>query len=186
MLHDMFAVSGMDTQRGTRAQTKQKQKKPTFNQAEKGQLLTGPRLIRTQFQNFFFFLGAKGKEQNQEWGLQKKTSVINDTAEQKRGMRERMITRAMQYWEPFCPNRSLYFIMFHLNTNHNSKKGQKKKKSIWWMFYRDLHEAKKIKIILKDLYNFSLNKSSTQKNPKNSKGSTIYIWKTYCCCENHF
>lgn len=75
---------------------------------------------------FFFFLGAKGKEQNQEWGLQKKTSVINDTAEQKRGMRERMIIRAMQYWEPFCPNRSLYFIMFHLNTNHNSKKGQKK------------------------------------------------------------
>lgn len=57
MLHDMYAVSGMDTQCGTRAQ-----KNKAYKQAEKGQLLTGPRLIRTQFLNFLlYFLGAKEK-----------------------------------------------------------------------------------------------------------------------------
>lgn len=57
MVHGMFTVSGMDTNWHTCT-------KP-YKQAEKGQLLTGPRLIRTQFHNFLlYFWEQKKKNKN--------------------------------------------------------------------------------------------------------------------------
>lgn len=48
-----------------------------YKQAEKGQLLTGPRLIRTQFHNFLlYFWEQKKKNKNKVWGSQKETSEI--------------------------------------------------------------------------------------------------------------
>lgn len=62
-----------------------------YKQAEKGQLLTGPRLIRTQFHNFFrSFFGSKRKRtKTKSEDHRKKHVKLNDSVESKRSMQER-------------------------------------------------------------------------------------------------
>lgn len=56
----MFTVLGMDTNWHTCT-------KP-YKQAEKGQLLTGPRLIRTQFHNFLLYFWEQ-KKKNKKYSV---------------------------------------------------------------------------------------------------------------------
>lgn len=63
-----------------------------YKQAEKGQLLTGPMLIRTQFHNFLlYFWEQKKKNKNKCEDHRNKQVKLNDSVQQKKSMQEKMI-----------------------------------------------------------------------------------------------